>query len=387
MPGVQPPGLFFVVGTQCRPTASCQGCTRCTSLWAPGVRPGVRGTHAPANQAVPCAQVLNALEHRNDNPSAIPSRELAKLIYGPGSVYARDPTPQQVPGRAALHCAALRCAALPPPCLPPAERPCPPYAHALHARAPHPHPSHPTHTFIPPSPPHTRGPCAQISSITVDDVRAFLAKWQRPDAAVLGIVGDFDPRQMQQLVESSLGGWSPPPGEPSPPALPSPPLPDQGPISGRIFLVDIPGATQTSVALGEPGERRGREWGVGGGGAGWRRPSVCSCDLLADAWRASLRSGAWLGLVRAGHAWCQHAKIAGGQQRACRAHGAGAAQAQARWIALLACGTLGIHWTWIAALAAVAGPLEHLLVCGPLAAFRLALVFWTWAGSVPQVSR
>lgn len=40
--------------------------------------------------------MLNALEHRNDNPSAIPSRELAKLIYGPGSVYAREPTPEQV---------------------------------------------------------------------------------------------------------------------------------------------------------------------------------------------------------------------------------------------------------------------------------------------------
>lgn len=41
-------------------------------------------------------QVLSALEHRNDNPSAIPGRELAKMIYGKGSVFARDPTPEQV---------------------------------------------------------------------------------------------------------------------------------------------------------------------------------------------------------------------------------------------------------------------------------------------------
>ena len=41
-------------------------------------------------------QVLNALEHRNDNPSGIPPRELAKMIYGRGSVFARDPTPEQV---------------------------------------------------------------------------------------------------------------------------------------------------------------------------------------------------------------------------------------------------------------------------------------------------
>lgn len=63
--------------------------------------------------------------------------------------------------------------------------------------------------------------------------------------------------QMQQLVEGSLGGWAVPLGELSPPTLPSPPLPDQGPISGRIFLVDIPGATQTSVAVGEPGASGG----------------------------------------------------------------------------------------------------------------------------------
>ena len=57
--------------------------------------------------------------------------------------------------------------------------------------------------------------------------------------------------QMQELVEGSLGGWAAPPG--APPTLPSPQLPDQAAISGRIFLVDFPGSTQTSVAVGEPG--------------------------------------------------------------------------------------------------------------------------------------
>lgn len=133
------------------------------------------------------SQVLNALEHRNDNPASIPARELAKMVYGPGSVFARDPTPEQ------------------------------------------------------------------ISGITADDVRTFLATWQRPDAAVLGIVGDFDPKQMQQLVEQAFGGWAAPAGQPTPPSLPNPPLPDQSSISGRIFLVDVPGSSQASVAIGEPG--------------------------------------------------------------------------------------------------------------------------------------
>lgn len=41
-------------------------------------------------------QVLNYIEHMNDSPRSIPPRELARLIYGPGSVYARQPTAQQV---------------------------------------------------------------------------------------------------------------------------------------------------------------------------------------------------------------------------------------------------------------------------------------------------
>jgi zinc protease len=144
----------------------------------------------------------------------------------------------------------------------------------------------------------------QIKGISAEDVRAFLSTWERPDAAVLGIVGDFEPRQvcalpplqpmaeprqaltrslssyegycscaywvqlfmsvffncanlallqMRQLVEASFGSWAAPAGQPAPPQLPITPLPDQAAISGKIFLVDLPGATQGSVAVGEPG--------------------------------------------------------------------------------------------------------------------------------------
>lgn len=41
-------------------------------------------------------QVQNALSHRNDNAANVPRRELAKLIYGRDSVFARNPTPEQV---------------------------------------------------------------------------------------------------------------------------------------------------------------------------------------------------------------------------------------------------------------------------------------------------
>lgn len=134
------------------------------------------------------AQIINFLEHQNDNPRSIPARELNRLIYGRDSVFARQPTPQQV------------------------------------------------------------------SALTVDDLRGYLAAWERPDASVLGIVGDFDSCQMKAWVAEYFGGWQPAEGQPlQPPPLPNSPLPDQDPIAGKLFLVNIPGATQTSVAVGEPG--------------------------------------------------------------------------------------------------------------------------------------
>jgi hypothetical protein len=64
--------------------------------------------------------------------------------------------------------------------------------------------------------------------------------------------------QMLQQVEAAFGSWAPPPGAPAPPPLPNPPLPDQAPVAGRLFLVDLPGASQTSVAVGEPGGKTGQ---------------------------------------------------------------------------------------------------------------------------------
>ena len=72
-------------------------------------------------------------------------------------------------------------------------------------------PSLPPETSLLPSQPLPLGAHAtlthtlQISSITAEDVRAFLAKWERPDAAVLGIVGDFDPRQVKKEKQLASG--------------------------------------------------------------------------------------------------------------------------------------------------------------------------------------
>jgi len=70
------------------------------------------------------AQAMNSYLHRNDNPSAIPAREAARLVYGRDSVYVQQPS--------------------------------------------------------------IKG----LSGISVEDARQWLGQWERPDTAVLGIVGE-----------------------------------------------------------------------------------------------------------------------------------------------------------------------------------------------------
>jgi zinc protease len=107
---------------------------------------------------------------------------------------------------------------------------------------------------------------ATAASVTREDVRAFARRWQRPDAAVIGVVGDFDPAEMRALVERAFGGWAPAEGEPAvPPQVPSsrpPELPatgaqeQQAPQQSkkqRVLLIDRPGLAQATVVAGEPG--------------------------------------------------------------------------------------------------------------------------------------
>ena len=54
------------------------------------------------------AQIQNRLAHLDDNASGIPGRELSKLLYGRDSVFARNPTPDQVRHLSPVLCAISR---------------------------------------------------------------------------------------------------------------------------------------------------------------------------------------------------------------------------------------------------------------------------------------
>ena len=52
--------------------------------------------------------------------------------------------------------------------------------------------------------------------VPVDYFR-FLQKWERPDNAVIGIIGDFDAQAMLRDVQDALGDWQAGAGQPAEP--------------------------------------------------------------------------------------------------------------------------------------------------------------------------
>ncbi|HTJ44569.1 MAG TPA: pitrilysin family protein [Kofleriaceae bacterium] len=84
---------------------------------------------------------------------------------------------------------------------------------------------------------------ATLGAITLDDCKAYHAKWLHPRGARLFVFGDMTEEKLRGLFEgSALAGWAG--SVPTAPAEPAPHM-----LAGRIFLVDIPGAQQSVVAL------------------------------------------------------------------------------------------------------------------------------------------
>lgn len=136
------------------------------------------------------SQIINALAHRNDDTTGIPVREAAKLVYGPDSLYVREPQ------------------------------------------------------------------ISQVKYITVEDVTAWLNEWERPDTAVLGLTGNFNSASMMKTVDGAFGKWKAtglPTAVPRSP-IPSTPINAGDPIdSGKVYFIDVPGSSQSSIAVAELG--------------------------------------------------------------------------------------------------------------------------------------
>ncbi|MCW5893422.1 MAG: insulinase family protein [bacterium] len=84
-----------------------------------------------------------------------------------------------------------------------------------------------------------------VAGLGRGDVRKFHARWWRPNATVLAIVGDVATDRIVARVREALGGWTPSPEAIAQRAGPPPPV-----EARRVLLVDKPDATQTQLRAG-----------------------------------------------------------------------------------------------------------------------------------------
>jgi zinc protease len=90
-----------------------------------------------------------------------------------------------------------------------------------------------------------------LKAITRDDVVAFQQAYLQPGRAVIVVTGDTTPAAVKAALDKALAAW---PAGGSKPAFGYPPLPAPQPTA--IYLVDKPGAAQSTFAIGLPGPAR-----------------------------------------------------------------------------------------------------------------------------------
>jgi len=92
---------------------------------------------------------------------------------------------------------------------------------------------------------------ASVNAITREDLVAFHKAYFEPAHAVITVVGDVNADDVKRTIESAFAGWK------AGGSMPSFTYPDvNAPKSTAIYLVDKPGAAQSTFALGAPGPAR-----------------------------------------------------------------------------------------------------------------------------------
>ncbi len=92
---------------------------------------------------------------------------------------------------------------------------------------------------------------SSMKAITHADVLAFHKAYFQPGRALVTVVGDVSPAGVKAAVDRAFGGWARGGAKPS---FSYPPLPATRPTT--IYLVDKPGAAQSTFAIGNPGPPR-----------------------------------------------------------------------------------------------------------------------------------
>jgi zinc protease len=91
-----------------------------------------------------------------------------------------------------------------------------------------------------------------LNAITRDDVVSFYRNYFQPGRAVITVVGDVKPDEVKAAIEKELAAW---PRGGSVPSFDYPAAPAAK--SSTIYVIDKPGAAQSTFAIGEVGPPRG----------------------------------------------------------------------------------------------------------------------------------
>ena len=96
-----------------------------------------------------------------------------------------------------------------------------------------------------------RGTIKSVEGITLDDVKAFHAKYYHPETASLAVVGDFDYAEMEKQIRQMFGSWK---GKGKPAAIKS--LEDKNLLNfdkSRVLLINKDDSIMTTFLIGGKG--------------------------------------------------------------------------------------------------------------------------------------
>ena len=89
---------------------------------------------------------------------------------------------------------------------------------------------------------------ADLKKISREEIIDFYKTYFRPEHTILGIVGDFQPEKMKQLIEKAFGDWQ---GTPPTPKIIVPGVSQR--YKEGVFLVNMNQLTQSNIFLGHIG--------------------------------------------------------------------------------------------------------------------------------------
>lgn len=88
---------------------------------------------------------------------------------------------------------------------------------------------------------------ATIKAVTRDDLVAWHKRFYQPNNVLLGVVGDFDAKEMKQKLEASLGDW------PKGPEFVAPPVPYRKEPAPGYYFIEKSDVNQVNIAFGHLG--------------------------------------------------------------------------------------------------------------------------------------